>query len=313
MLFPCILESWDYISWSYRLSWIHFPWQGQRGQRGPPGRSGAPGRDGEDADDGEPGLPGSPGLQVSMFHCDGGSSDSAKFRKLIYIFIWFLMTGSYFTNAGLYVRGQLPKYWLWQLILYLQLFSNVLIICSCWKSFWPIVTLGPVGIPRRTRSKGGKRWWGEEWDIVASLLKITLYMITSLSRDNQQTISGLHRAILASRVREVTLETLERRSAAISFTFSLVWDHIPSGPLLQWRLLFTDLFLSLGLNWTTWSSRSSWTTSKCFRLMPQILKSTNQGFFLYSQRSQEQFIFIFQRHFDRLKFRSLRKYIFFQN
>lgn len=75
MLFPGILETWDYISWSYRLSReFIFPWQGQWGQRGPPGRSGAPGRDGEDGKDGEPGLPGSPGLQVSVLLNDGGSS-----------------------------------------------------------------------------------------------------------------------------------------------------------------------------------------------------------------------------------------------
>lgn len=164
-------------------SWIHFLWQGQRGQRGPPGRSGAPGRDGEDGNDGEPGLPGSPGLQVTMFHCDGGSSSFFSQPQILpslgtlfpslFGSSWQAGLGlglGYFTNAGLYVWGQWPKYWLWQLTLYLQLFSNVHIICSCWKSFWPIVTLGPVGIPRRTRSKGGKGWWGEEWDIVASLL-----------------------------------------------------------------------------------------------------------------------------------------------
>lgn len=75
MLFPGILETWDYISWNYRLSAdFIFHWQGQWGQRGPSGRSGAPGRDGEDGKDGEPGLPGSPGPQVILHPNDLGSS-----------------------------------------------------------------------------------------------------------------------------------------------------------------------------------------------------------------------------------------------
>lgn len=89
----------------------------------------------------------------------------AKFRNLTSLFGSSWQEG-YFTNAGFYVRGQLPKYWLWQLTLYLQLFSNVHIICSCSKGFWPICNFRACGDTEENKEQRGKkvmRWGGRHF------------------------------------------------------------------------------------------------------------------------------------------------------